>query len=203
MATARGRVAAVLASHDRFLADPGLAPHEGARAGGAVRLVEFYDYQCAPCRLADPAIRAAVRRDRGLQAVMLPLPLFGAPSVLGARAAFAASRQGRFDEVHHALMTGATPLERAALIGLARDLGLDAARFQADMDGPDFDRLLAGSRALAADFGIDGVPAYLVGDLLVRDALTPADLSRWVAAERCFARPPAAQSACVRRAGEL
>ena len=55
-------------------------------------------------------------------------------SRIAAEAALAARDQGKFREMHHLLLDRSPKLDRASLIGCAKELKLDVARFTKDLD---------------------------------------------------------------------
>lgn len=52
-------------------------------------------------------------------------PILGAPSVIAAKAALAADIQGKYSEMHTALMAAETRHDEASIMGVATRLGLD------------------------------------------------------------------------------
>ena len=55
-------------------------------------------------------------------------------SRIAAEASLAARDQGKFREMHHLLLERSPKLDRATLIGCAKELKLDVARFTKDLD---------------------------------------------------------------------
>ena len=55
-------------------------------------------------------------------------------SRIAAEASLAARDQGKFREMHHLLLDRSPKLDRATLIGCAKELKLDVARFTKDLD---------------------------------------------------------------------
>jgi len=55
-------------------------------------------------------------------------------SRIAAEASLAAHDQGKFREMHHLLLDRSPTLDRASLIGFARELKLDVPRFTKDLD---------------------------------------------------------------------
>ena len=132
----------------------------GGDAGGAVTVVEFFDYACGFCKRSLDAVRAALAAD-GVRVELREYPILGEGSARAARAALAADLQGRYLDAHMALM------ERSGGYGddlpelLAAELGLDAARLRADMESPEVAELIAANRRLAGRLGVTGTPAFL------------------------------------------
>jgi protein-disulfide isomerase len=100
-----------------------------------VTVVEYGDFECPYCGLAEPAVRELLRDFGDVQYVWRHLPLNDVhPNAqLAAEAAEAAGRQGAFWEMHDLLLDHQDALRPRDLIGYAGSLGLDTERFAADL----------------------------------------------------------------------
>src|ERR1700678_1503509 len=109
----------------------------------------------------------------------MPLPMHtrGEPS---ARAAIAAQDQGKFWEMDRALFAAGGRLEDVDLDGLARELGLDMARFHADEMSPATKARIDADRKLADDLGVKGTPTIYING---REYNLKMDIEEWVKAE--------------------
>lgn len=151
---------------------------------GAITVVEFFDARCPYCKRMVPAVAELLRRHRDVRLVQKDLPILGPSSVLASRALLAAQRQGKYAEYHDALLSTREDLTEPVLKREAEKLGLNWARLRADMDAPEIARRLEANLALARELGIEGTPAYVVGDRLVPGALDLAGLEQLVATAR-------------------
>ncbi|MFQ3622016.1 MAG: DsbA family protein [Acetobacteraceae bacterium] len=163
-------------------ADPSLGPPRARTT-----LVEFTDYRCPYCRAMRPVLAELLRSDGDLRLVVKPLPVLGPASVTAARAALAAQLQGRFAPFHEALMALRGGMEEEAILQLATETGLDAARLRRDMASAEVTRRLSASLRLAETLGIQGTPAFVVGDTLLPGAVPIERLREAVAAARAAA----------------
>ncbi|MCZ4279429.1 DsbA family protein [Kiloniella laminariae] len=130
---------------------------------GDVVLVEFFDYRCPYCHKASKIIQALIEDDPNLKVVMKEFPILGPESVVAARAALAAQKQGKYAEYHFALMENAKDLSQNRLLELAADLGLDKQQFAADMKSAEIGETILKNRSLAEKVGAEGTPAFIVG----------------------------------------
>jgi Na+/H+ antiporter NhaA len=129
-----------------------------------VTLVEYADFECPYCGMAEPAVRELLRDVGDVRYVWRNLPLTDVHphAQLAAEAAEAAARQGAFWEMHDLLMDNQGALAVRDLIGHASSLGLDVARFTADL------RKHAGAARVAEDVdsadlsGVSGTPTFFV-----------------------------------------
>ncbi len=138
---------------------------------GDVTLVEFFDYHCGYCRRVVNSMRALVDRDENLRVVFKEFPILGEESVQAARAALAADRQGLYLPFHFALMAS-EDLSMEGVMAAASSVGLDTAQLTADMASPEIQAEIAANYALARDLGIEGTPAFVIGDELIPGAVS-------------------------------
>jgi protein-disulfide isomerase len=154
----------ISANHDALYsqADPA-----GGGAKPDVTIVEFLDPRCPYCRHLAPAMASLLEHDTGIRVIYKDMPILGPPSVLASRALLAADRQGRYELLLTAVMTGSPDITEDSLRAHAERLGLDWPRLQRDMADPAIEARLDGNRRLAKVLGIEGTPAFVVGDRLV------------------------------------
>jgi len=154
------------------------SPQE-ARGEGNLTVVMFTDYQCPSCRMADPALRAAIAHDGNVRLVYRDWPVFGERSERAAKVALAAHRQGVYAALHHRLMTSAS-LDDPALRIAVEEVGGNWEQLEADLltDGPEIADQLARTSRDAFALGLAGTPGYLIGPLLVEGALTEREFLR-------------------------
>ena len=145
---------------------------------GPVTVVEFFDYGCGYCRRSAPAVREAIAR-AGVRVQLRDHPVLGPDSERASRLALAAGMQGRYEDAHFALMARAEGFGPGAAADLAAELGLDAARLEADMGSAEVARRIDANRALARRLGVEGTPAFVVlGPEAVRVAPGAVDAAR-------------------------
>ena len=150
---------------------------------GDVTLVQFFDYRCGYCRSMVPGLRNLIGKDKGLRMVMKEFPVLGPDSVVAARAALAAEKQGRFTDFHLALM-GSKELDEVAIKGVASRLGLDVDRLVADMNSESVERALQANGQLAGELCITGTPSFVIGGKLIPGAVEIAQLESLITAQR-------------------
>jgi len=126
-------------------------------------LVFFTDYQCPVCPRAARELERLVADFGGALRVELHHhPLAMHPNAFeAAMAAKAAQRQGRFWEYHAALLNS-RQLDRATLVGLAVESGLDRDLFVRDLDDPNLRRQVADEGREAETVHAAGTPAFVI-----------------------------------------
>jgi protein-disulfide isomerase len=151
---------------------------------GDVPVVEFFDYRCPYCRRSARGLHDLIAEDSGVRLLMKEWPILGRDSVEAARGALAAHRQGRYGEVHWRLMLEEGDVGRERLWALASELGLDLARFEADVESDLVAAAIARNDAVATALGFTGTPAFIVGRALVPGAVSSDVLRELVAKAR-------------------
>jgi protein-disulfide isomerase len=102
-----------------------------------------------------------------IRIIYAQLPVFGSYSILAARAAIGAQRQGLFQAYHDALMTTDIRLDADSIFATAADIGLDTERLQTDMRDPQVIQYLEQMRLLADALDVTGTPAFVIGDAIL------------------------------------
>mgnify|MGYP002146136264 CR=1 FL=1 len=118
-----------------YKVEPGDGPSFGPK-DAPVTIVEFSDFQCPFCSRVVPTLKKIKEGFPGkVRVVWRNYPLsFHKDAPLAAEAAMAANAQGKFWEMHDKLFENQRALDRASLDKYAQEIGLDAARFKADLD---------------------------------------------------------------------
>ena len=173
---------AIQSHRDEIYSDPE-APVAG-NPGGAIVLVEFFDYRCGYCRRVGPTLETLLAENDDLRIAFKEFPILGPESMLAARAALASRAQGLYEPFHWALMGTDGPFDLDHILGVARSVGLDDERLARDMEDPAIDTLIDRNAVLANILGIRGTPAFVVGDRMIRGALPIAQFRTAIADAR-------------------
>ena len=176
------RTATLTERRQEIFADPN-APVAG-NPKGDVTLVEFFDYRCPYCKQVTPSIDALLGEDKQLRIVYKEFPVLGPESITAARAALAARKQGKYEALHRALMDMKGQINEAAILNVAKSVGLDVERLKRDMEAPEIDRMLQANHQLAAALEIRGTPAFVVGNEIVPGAVGINELRQLIATAR-------------------
>ena len=146
--------------------DPSVDHVRGRRAA-PVTLVQYADYECPHCREAAGVISHLLRRfdgDLRFVARHLPLPDVHPNAALAAEAAEAAAIQGRFWEMHDLLYRRQDALRLEDLLGYARELSLDVARFERHLQDGKFADRVARDVDGAELSGVAGTPTFFINE---------------------------------------
>lgn len=113
------------------------ADHRRGATRPTITVVEYGDFQCPACRAAEPAVRMLLAAHPAtVELVFRHFPIESAHplALMAAEATEAAGAQGKFWEMHDALLQEVSSLHRAALDRAAQALGLDIVLFKASLD---------------------------------------------------------------------
>lgn len=146
---------------------------------GDITVVEFFDYNCGYCKRGFPALAKLIESDKNVRVVFMELPIISDASEPVSRIALAAKLQGKYWEMHKALITHKGTTTEAVAMKAAEDLKLDMAKLKADMNSNEVKGELARVKELAQKMGINGTPHFLVGDRSVGGA--PENLTETLA----------------------
>jgi protein-disulfide isomerase len=141
---------------------------------GDITVVEFFDYNCGYCKRGLLDIVKLVETDPKVRVVFKELPILTKGSAEASKVALAARMQGKYWEIHRAMLETKGVLNEATGLQLAEKLGLDMTKLNKDMASPEVAAELERSEALARKMGINGTPHFLVGDRAIPGA--PEDL---------------------------
>ena len=151
---------------------------------GDVIVVEFVDYNCGYCRRVFNDLMALTEADSQVKILMKEFPILGAGSLAASQAALAAQRQGQYAALHTALMQASGSLDENRVLSIAQDIGLDIDQLQLDMHDPAITTLLQRNQMLAQQLGINGTPGFIIGEEIVRGAVSLPQLQQLVATAR-------------------
>ena len=161
--------------------DVSRAPNKGP-AEAPVTVVEFVDYECPHCRSAQSLMRQVLEtypRQVRLCFKHFPLSLH-TNSRLAAEAAMAAQKQGKFWPYNDKLWANADNLTPAVLEKIAKDVGLDVARWRGDMNSDEVKAAVAQDKSDGTTLGINSTPAIYINGRKYGGRHDMESISDWV-----------------------
>lgn len=178
-------------TREMIVGDPA-APVAGDPKGD-VTIVAYLDYNCGFCKKSAPALERLVKTDGRIKLVYKDWPILAESSIVGAKLALAAERQGKYEVAHKALMglVGAKiPTEK--MTAALTSAGIDMTRLAADAETHDAEitALIKRNDAQARGMRFRGTPVYLIGPLLVAAPLDDAGFKDAVAQARARSAKP-------------
>jgi protein-disulfide isomerase len=145
------------------------SPHDyvAGNPEGDVTMVEFFDYNCGWCKKGMPEVVDLMKNDSGLRLVLKEFPIFGEDSEYAARAALAAKKQGKYWELHLAMLGHEGKVTKASVDEIAATRGVDVALMKQDMDSEEIVGVVAANQQLAQKLAINGTPAFIIDNKVV------------------------------------
>lgn len=180
--------------------DPALGSEDAA-----VTLVVASDFACPFCRRAHATLQKLHDKyGDELRIVAKPLVLHEKTATIPALATCAADKQGKFFEMETAIWEqGWVPneegrpmpgrLERASMVTIATDLGLDVPTFEAELDGEACAQKIRDERRALFDLGVRGTPAFFINGRYLAGAKPLSEFELAIEREKAVAlgRKPA------------
>ncbi len=150
----------------------------GGNPDGDVTIVEFLDYRCGFCKRAHPVIQEVVDRDPNVRLVTKDFPILGPDSVRAGRIALAAVEidPERFLDLNDEMMTYQGNLTEQVAYRMAGEVGYDVGKLR-EIAGSDLiEERLQQNYQLAQRLGLQGTPAFVVGNEIIRGFLEVDDM---------------------------
>ena len=145
---------------------------------GKYVLTEFFDFSCGYCKQMAPRLKKLSENNPDLKIVLKPLAFLSNTSEVAARAAIAASKQGKLLDMYTKIMQEVRPNENT-IKKIAKDLKLDIKLYEEDYASEETTKLLAKIRKTADSIKIksvptlvlNGMPLYAVEDIQLQRAI--------------------------------
>jgi protein-disulfide isomerase len=160
------------------------APMKGS-ASAKVTLVEFADYECPHCKRLQPVLRQIVdefHNDVKVYFKHYPLPQH-TNARLAAEAAVAAHKQGKFWAYQDKLWDKQDELSPAEIEKLAKEAGLDVAKFRADLASPAVKDRVQKDRAEGQALGLQATPTVYIDGREFTDPKDTESFREWIKEE--------------------
>jgi len=156
---------------------------------GDVTFVEFFDYNCGYCKRAMADMLDLLKNDPKLKVVLKEFPVLSEGSVEAAKVAVAVRMQDptgkKYLDFHQKLLGGRGPADKARAMAAAKDAGLDTAKIEKDLAGPEVRATIEENFKLAEAMGMNGTPSYVIGKQVVIGAVGLDNLREKIGVARC------------------
>ena len=158
----------------------------GGNVKGDVTIVEFFDYRCGFCKRVFPAVMKVLNDDKNIRYVYKEFPILGPDSVAASKAALAAwlIDKEKYESFHRALMVTRGALPEKRVMKIAAKTGYDVKALKKTMADPRINEMIKKNFALAQALDINGTPAFVIGDKIVRGAIDLAALKKLISQAR-------------------
>jgi protein-disulfide isomerase len=157
-----------------------IADHVFGLASSKVLLIEYGDFQCPGCGNAHPRIKAIADTYKDKVAFVFrnfPLTTIHPNARAAAGVVEAAGLQGKYWDMHNKVFESQSAWENLSgsertdmFVSYAKELGLDTAKFTADLTSSSVSSKIAFDQALAKKLNVNSTPTfYLAGTQLTSD----------------------------------
>ena len=144
-----------------------------ANPNGKITVVEFFDYRCGYCKTSAPEILQIIRDNPDVRFVFKEFPIFGGESTLAAQVALSPAGKAKGLALYQSFM-GEKALDSASIDRHLVAVGINPAQARAAGESAAVQKHISETRELAQSLGIEGTPAFIVGDRMVPGADMPA-----------------------------
>lgn len=151
---------------------------------GDVAVIEFFDYTCPYCKAVEPRLEKLLKDDKNVKLVIKEFPILTPESLVAAKVALAAQKQGKYEQYHQTLMNFKGRLTNDVIFDTAKSVGLDVERVRRDMAAPEITDEIIANFNLARGLRIFQTPAFIVGGHMLTGASADIDFPKVVAAAR-------------------
>jgi len=152
-----------------------------------ITIVEFSDFQCPYCAKAEPTVKDLMELEKykgKIRLVYRDYPLeFHKLAPKASEAAHCAGDQGKYWEMHGKLFAATPKLEVTDLKAYARELSLDAGRFDKCLDSGEKAPVVEGFSKAGNAAGVNGTPAFYVNGRPLSDPSQVANFAALIDAE--------------------
>jgi protein-disulfide isomerase len=134
-----------------------------------VTIVEYGDFECPNCKQAAPAVKLLLERFANRVRFVyrhFPLEQPHPHALAAAQAAECAAGQEKFWPMHDLLFANQQHLARGNLLKLAASLGLNMARFNAELDDQVYLQRIREHMEGARASGVRGTPGFFINGVI-------------------------------------
>ncbi len=148
---------------------------------GDVVITAFLDYRCGYCKKNNNDLKALVKNDSKVKITFKELPVLGPQSLHLAKMALSVYLidNNKYADFHNALMEN-EELNDKALSAILAKQNISFDKVTEMMKDPRIDQELKDIRVLAEKLGVNGTPAYVIGEGMIPGALNLEVLTKIV-----------------------
>ena len=136
-----------------------------------ITIYEFFDYNCGYCKSVVKTIMDVLSEDKKINFVFVEFPILSQQSYFAAKVALASKKQNLYNQFHLSLMKMKGRANEENVFNIAKKIGLDLSQLRIDMNNPQIEQQLLKNREIAKLLGLNGTPAFVIGDIIYSGAL--------------------------------
>lgn len=154
-ASAKDNLAELLNEKDGFAigADP---------AAAEVAVIELFDYHCPYCKRASEIVRKLAASDPAVRIILREYPILREESAYASMVALAARAQGKYEDLHFALMDASGVLTKERVKEIAESKGVNFSAIEKELNDPSISKAIDETHRIASEMEADGTPTFIV-----------------------------------------
>ena len=145
-----------------------------------ITIYEFFDYNCGYCKSVLKTVLETLSEDKNINFVFVEYPILSQQSYTTAIAALASKKQGLYKEFHTSLMNLRGRISENQIFNTAKEIGLDVEKLKIEMNNPEIKNQLLQNREIAKLLGLNGTPAFIIGDIIYPGAIDKETLKKMI-----------------------
>ncbi|MBN2668340.1 MAG: thioredoxin domain-containing protein [Bacteroidales bacterium] len=143
-----------------------------------ITLLEVSDMECDRCREYYPVYKEIYQKYK--DKVKFGFAHFSSYPTLSAIATNCAAKQGKFWEMHDAIMNKPTLLDTSEIYYIADELELNIQKFKQDFNSPEIPNNIEYNSKLIKQYGLFGTPTILINGSPVFDSSSKEDIEEMI-----------------------
>ncbi|MDC1355978.1 DsbA family protein [Pseudomonadota bacterium] len=145
-----------------------------------ITIYEFFDYNCGYCKSVLKVVLETLAEDKNINFVFVEYPILSQQSYTTAIAALASRKQGMYNEFHSSLMSLRGRINENQIFNTAKKIGIDIEQLKVEMNNPKIKDQLLQNRKIAELLGLNGTPAFIIGDIIYPGAIDKEKLKKMI-----------------------
>ena len=145
-----------------------------------ITIYEFFDYNCGYCKSVLTTVQEILSEDKNINFVFVEYPILSQHSYTTAIAALASQKQGLYKEFHFSIMSLRGKISENEIFNTARKIGLDVEQLKVEMKNPEIKNQLLQNREIAKVLGLNGTPAFIIGDIIYPGAIDKDNFKKMI-----------------------
>jgi len=150
-------------------------------ADAPITIVEFADFQCPFCSRVQPLLKDVLGKYRGkvkLAYLDFPLSQIHQHAEMAAEASRCALTQGKYWEMHDAMLADQSKLEETALVKTAEGLGLDQNSFAFCLKSGKYKAVVQQDFDAGSHAGVNATPTFFINGEFLSGVQSDADFTK-------------------------
>ena len=145
-----------------------------------ITIYEFFDYNCGYCKSVLQVVLETLSEDKNINFVFVEYPILSQQSYTTAVAALASKKQGLYNKFHSSLMSLRGRISENEIFNVAKKIGLNIDKLKVEMNNPEIKKKLSQNREIAKSLGLNGTPAFIIGDIIYPGAIDKDKLKKMI-----------------------